>query len=71
MSDNKFQWDNRDRSRVDANDVSEVEYVHRQFPKLSHQEVLQAIQTQGPMRVDILNYLRERQREKDPGSGPR
>ena len=71
MSDNKFQRDNRDRSRVDANDVSEVEYVHRQFPELSHQEVLQAIQTQGPMRVDILNYLRERQRERDPGSSPR
>jgi hypothetical protein len=58
MSDNKEKMDGRDRSRVDANDKSEVEYVHKQFPNLSHSEVLEAIKTKGPNREAIMEYLR-------------
>ena len=32
MPDNKSQTDERDRTKVDANDASEVEFLHQQFP---------------------------------------
>jgi len=43
MSDKKNTRDGRDSSKIDLNDASEVEYVHQQFPGLSHQQVLKAI----------------------------
>ena len=60
MSDNKDQRDGRDRSKVDANDTSEVEYVHQQFPNLSHEEVLEAIRSKGPSREAIMAYLKSK-----------
>jgi hypothetical protein len=60
MADNKDQQDGRDRSKIDANDPSEVEYVHKQFPHLSHEEVFEAIRTKGPNREEVMNYLRSR-----------
>ena len=57
MSDNKNATDMRDRMRVDANDPSEVEYVHSKYPNLQHQQVLEAIKSKGPMREDIEKYL--------------
>lgn len=59
MSDNKNSIDKRDRNKVDINDASEVEYVHQQFPNLSHQQVLDAIKTHGPQRDPIMNYLKK------------
>jgi len=32
MADNKNIAGTQDRIRIDANDKSEVEYIHRQFP---------------------------------------
>lgn len=58
MADNKNERGMQDRVRVDAEDKNEVEYVHQQFPNLEHQQVLEAIRTKGPMREDIMNYLR-------------
>ena len=58
MSDQKSNTGNQDRIRVDANDPSEVEYLHRQFPELEHQQVLEAVKSKGPMRDDIEAYLR-------------
>ncbi len=58
MADNKNERGMQDRMRVDAEDKNEVEYVHQQFPNLEHQQVLEAIRTKGPMREDIMNYLR-------------
>jgi hypothetical protein len=58
MSDNKNIADARDRSKVDANDKSEVEYVHSQFPYLKHQQVVEAIQKKGPDREAIYAYLK-------------
>ncbi|MDP9041900.1 MAG: hypothetical protein M3N30_07950, partial [Bacteroidota bacterium] len=37
MSDNKSNTGQQDRIRVDSKDASEIEYLHRQFPKKTHQ----------------------------------
>lgn len=58
MSDNKNMNTNQDRIRVDSNDKNEVEYVHQQFPHLTHQQVLDAVKAKGPMREDIMAYLK-------------
>ena len=57
MSDNKNSTDGRDRSKIDLNDSSEVEYVHRQFPQLTHSQVLEAIRLKGPSREAVLAHL--------------
>ena len=57
MSDNKTNLGQQDRIRVDANDPSEVEYLHQQFPNKTHQEIKEAIAAKGPLRVDIERYL--------------
>ena len=48
----------QDKRLVDANDKSEVEYVHQQFPHLEHAQVLEAVKTKGPIREDIMKYLK-------------
>ena len=58
MSDNKDKQGKQDASRVDINDGSEVEYLHRQFPNKSHDEIKKAIKEKGPMRKEIEEYLR-------------
>jgi hypothetical protein len=55
--DNKKVQDGRDRSQVDVNDPSEAEYVHQQFPNLSHEQILIAIKEKGPSRQAVMNYL--------------
>ncbi|MGN6416381.1 MAG: DUF3606 domain-containing protein [Pseudobacter sp.] len=57
MSDNKQNTGKQDDIRVDAKDPSEVEYLHRQFPGKSHEEIRQAIEKAGPLRVNIVAYL--------------
>jgi len=57
MSDNKTDNGLQDRLRVDANDPSEVEYLHSKFAHLTHQQVLDAVKSEGPMRDDIEKYL--------------
>lgn len=64
MSDNKLTNDGRDRSKVDSNDPSEVEYVHQQFPDLSHAEVLEAIKSHGPERTAIMSFLKKKSKGK-------
>ena len=58
MADDKTRQDGRDDVRVDASDKSEVEYLHRQHPRHTHQEVVEAIEKYGPMRKDIEAHLR-------------
>ena len=60
MADNKNQQGTQDDIRVDANDPSEVEYLHQQFPQKTHEEIKQAIFEAGPLRVDILEYLKKK-----------
>jgi hypothetical protein len=57
MADDKRNTGNQDDIRVDINDPSEVEYVHRQFPQKTHEEVVDAIRKYGPMRKDIYEAL--------------
>lgn len=60
MSDNKKYKGKQDRIRVDKRDPSEVEYLHRQFPQLPHQSITGAIRAAGPMRKNIIEYLRKK-----------
>jgi hypothetical protein len=57
MSDNKTKQGKQDDIRVDINDSSEVEYLHRQFPGKSHDEIKKAIREKGPLRKNIEEYL--------------
>lgn len=57
MSDSKSNVGKQDRIRIDSNDRSEVEYVHQQYPHLSHEQVLEAIRSKGPYREDVIKYL--------------
>ena len=57
MADNKTKQGKQDDIRVDSNDPSEVEYLHQQFPKKEHQEIVKAIKEAGPMRADIIRHL--------------
>ena len=59
MSDNKQNKGKQDDIRVDVNDPSEVEYLHRKFPNKSQEEIKKAIKEKGPMRKDIEEYLRK------------
>jgi hypothetical protein len=58
MSDNKKNTGKQDDIRVDANDPSEVEYLHQQHPNNTHQEVVDAIKKFGPLRADIEKHLK-------------
>jgi hypothetical protein len=58
MSDNKQNTGKQDDIRVDKNDPSEVEYLHQQFPDKSHEQIKEAIEKAGPLRADIMAYLR-------------
>ena len=57
MADDKKNTGRQDDIRVDLNDPSEVEYLHTKFPKKSHEEIVQAIKSAGPMREKIIQYL--------------
>lgn len=57
MSDNKTNTGKQDRIRVDANDPSEVEYLHQQFPTKTHEQIKEAIAAKGPLRADIVAHL--------------
>jgi len=60
MSDNKQNIGKQDDIRVDSNDPSEVEYLHRQFPEKTHEEIKKAIQAAGPLRANIVAYLQRK-----------
>ena len=58
MADNKNATDGRDRTKIDVNDASEVEFVHEQFPQFSHQQIVEAIKLKGPSREAVIDYLK-------------
>jgi Protein of unknown function (DUF3606) len=58
MTDNKNIRGRADRLKVDINDPGEVETLHKKFPVLSHTTIRTAIKTAGPMRKDVLIYLK-------------
>ena len=57
MSDNKAFQGQKDRSRIDVNDPIDVEYVHHQFPWLSHKEIKDIIKKHGPDRDSVQAVL--------------
>ena len=57
MSDNKNLTGHQDRVLIDSKSPSEVEYVHKQFPDMKHDEILNAIKSKGPFRKDVMEYL--------------
>ncbi len=57
MPGNKNLHDKRDSIKADSNDPSEVEYLHRQYPKKTHDEIKDTIKKYGPYRKDIERYL--------------
>lgn len=62
MSDSKQNVGVQDRIRIDANDKSEVEYVHQQFPWMTHEQVQKAIKEKGPYREDVIKFLQDQKR---------
>lgn len=62
MSDNKNKTGFQDRMKVDINDPSEVEYLHRQFTELTHEQVTAAIREAGPDRKKIVEHLKKKYR---------
>lgn len=64
MADNPEQRGRQDRDRVSADQPYEVEYLHRKFPHLSHEQILEAIKAKGPMRDDVMSFL-----EAESGTG--
>ena len=61
MPDNENKVGTQDDIRVDAQDASEVEYLHRQFPEKTHEEIKEAIKAAGPLRVNIVAWLRRKE----------
>lgn len=59
MTDNKTNRGKQDRIRIDSKDPSEVEYVHRKFPHLTHEQVVACIKKAGPYRDDVVKCLQE------------
>ncbi len=59
MTDNKKLKGKQDRAFVSSTDNSEVEYLHKQFPKLSHRQVISAIKKAGPGRKKIRRYINQ------------
>lgn len=56
-SNHKTEKDQPDKLKVDAKNISEVEYLHSQFPTYSHLEITNAITIAGPLRDDVIIYL--------------
>ncbi|WP_207513676.1 DUF3606 domain-containing protein [Longitalea luteola] len=58
MSDDKNNTGRQqDDVRVSANDQSEFNYLHQQFPNKTDEQILEAIKAAGPVKADIIEYL--------------
>lgn len=57
MADNKSKKGKQDRSKVNSKEAYEVEYLHSQYPNLSHQAIYAAVRKAGPGRAAIKKYL--------------
>jgi len=57
MPHNRIFQGQRDRSRIDANDPIDVNYVHHQFPWLSHKQIKEIIKKHGPDRDTVQSVL--------------
>ena len=57
MAESKIFRGQRDRSVIDLNDPIDVEYVHHQFPWLSHDKIREIIKKHGPDRDTVQSVL--------------
>jgi len=57
MTESKIFKGQRDRSVIDVNDPVDVEYLHHQFPWLTHKEIKDAIKQHGPDRETVQSML--------------
>lgn len=57
MSDNKKLKDKQAHGKVKSSEPYETSYLHRKFPKLENQTVVDAIRQHGPERKKIETYL--------------
>jgi hypothetical protein len=58
MPDKKDKKKQTENTHIDVNDQKEVENVHRHFPHMSYEQIVDAIQKAGPDREDVLRYLK-------------
>lgn len=59
MAESKTFRGQRDRSRIDVNDPIDVEYVHHQFPWLSHEQIKEVLEEHGPDRDAVHTVLQQ------------
>jgi len=52
------------RGGINPNEPDQIEYVHHQFPWLSHDEVAHAIREKGPNPERVLQYLQRKRSDK-------
>ena len=57
MAESSIFKGQRDRSRIDINDPIDVEYIHHQFPWVSHKVIREVIRQHGPDRDAVQNAL--------------
>ena len=57
MTETKTFRGQKDHSRIDVNDPVDVEYIHYQFPWLSHKEIREVIKQHGPDRDAVVTVL--------------
>jgi hypothetical protein len=57
MADNKTKKGRKEAVRVDSIGANEIEYLHRQHPGMSQQQIKDIIARYGPMRQNILRHL--------------
>ena len=67
MADRKTIHGVKDRSMIDVNDPTEVEYVHHQFPWISSNEIREVIKQHGPDRDAVEAALGRFRRIRQPG----
>jgi hypothetical protein len=57
MPDNKKLKDKQARGKGKSSEPYETSYLHRKFPKLANQTVVDAVRQYGPERKKIETYL--------------
>lgn len=60
MADSKGNVAEENRVRIDKDDPEEVAFVHRQFPLMQPEQIVEAIEEAGPYRDEIMTYLNKR-----------
>ena len=60
MADSTSKRGKQDRDRVSSKQQHEVQYLKEKYPDLTGQAISGAIRAVGPMRKDVIKYLKEK-----------